>query len=140
MIKSFHHKLMKTYFALHKDVMKECKSLGLSSGQPKILEYLLENDGVCQKEIAMHCEIEKATVGTILDGMEQSGLIKRARKEGDRRSLFVFLTDLGREKANSVSKIFEKVEKKAFKSLCKDDQITFLKMVDEIYKNLTSED
>lgn len=140
MIKSFHHKLMKTYFALHKDVMKECKSLGLSSGQPKILEYLLENDGVCQKEIAMHCEIEKATVGTILDGMEQSGLIKRERKEGDRRSLFVFLTDLGRKKANSVSKIFEKVEKKAFKSLSKDDQITFLKMVDEIYKNLTSED
>lgn len=140
MIKSFHHKLMKTYFALHKDVMKECKSLGLSSGQPKILEYLLENDGVCQKEIAMHCEIEKATVGTILDGMEQSGLIKRARKEGDRRSLFVFLTDLGREKANSVSKIFEKVEKKVFKNLSNDDQITFLKMVDEIYKNLTSED
>lgn len=140
MIKSFHHKLMKTYFALHKDVMKECKSLGLSSGQPKILEYLLENDGVCQKEIAMHCEIEKATVGTILDGMEQLGLVKRKRKEGDRRSLFVYLTDLGKEKANSVSKIFEKVEKAAFKSLSKDDQIAFLKMVDEIYKNLTNED
>lgn len=98
MIKSFRHKLMKTYFALHKEVMKECKSLGLSSGQPKILECLLENNGICQKEIAMHCEIGKATVGIILDGMEQSGLIKRERKEGDRRSLFIFLIDLGRKK------------------------------------------
>lgn len=127
MIKSFRHKLMKTYFALHKDVMKECKSLGLSSGQPKILEYLLENDGVCQKEIAMHCEIEKATVGTILDGMEQSGLIKRERKEGDRRSLFVFLIDLGREKANSVSKIFEKLKRKLLKTYPKIIKLLFFK-------------
>lgn len=125
MIKSFRHKLMKTYFALHKEVMKECKSLGLSSGQPKILEYLLENDGVCQKEIAIHCVIEKATVGTILDGMEQSELIKRERKEGDRRSLFVFLTDLGREKANSVSKIFEKLKKKLLKTYPKMIKLLF---------------
>ena len=65
--RSFHHKLMKTYFAMHRRVMSAAKELGLTSGQPKILEYLSEQEGVEQKTIARSCEIESATVGSILD-------------------------------------------------------------------------
>lgn len=140
MIQSFHHKLMKTHFAMRKRVMKDCKELGLTFGQPKILEYLLENEGVCQKDIAQDCEIEKATVGSILDGMEQIGLVERKRKEGDRRSLFVYLTPAGKKKALEVVKIFDKNEDIAFSNLSKGEKDEFIKILDRIYANLAKKD
>ena len=42
--------------------------------------------------------------------MEKSGLIVRRQREGNRRSLFVSLTDRGREAAGQVAAIFEKAE------------------------------
>ena len=73
----------------------------------------------------MHCEIGKATVGTILDGMEQSELIKRERKEGDRRSLFIFLTDLGRKKQTMFLKFSKKLKKKLLKTYPKMIKLLF---------------
>ena len=89
MEKSFHHTLMKAYFSFHRMVMEQAKRAGLTSGQPKILEYLYQSEGVEQKDIAVHCEIESATAGSILSRMESAGLIERRRQDGNRRSLYV---------------------------------------------------
>lgn len=83
MEKSFHHTLMKAYFSFHRTVMEQAKNAGLTSGQPKILEFLSESDGVEQKVIAAHCEIETATAGSILTRMESAGLIERRRQDGN---------------------------------------------------------
>ena len=82
---SFHHVLMMTHLSFHKRIMAEAKKLGLTSGQPKILEFLSENEGVEQKTIAEHCEIERASAGSILGRMESAGLIERRREGGNRR-------------------------------------------------------
>ena len=74
-MESFHHLLMKTYAAMHRKVTSETAKLELTSGQPKILEYLLGNEGADQKTIAESCEIEPATAGSVLARMEKCGLI-----------------------------------------------------------------
>ena len=40
----------------------EFGKIGITKGQPRILDYLSENDGCIQREIAKHCHIEPATV------------------------------------------------------------------------------
>lgn len=137
MQRSFHHKLMKTYFAMHRQVMAEAKSLALTSGQPKILEFLSEREGVDQKTIAQNCEIESATVGSILERMEESGFIERRRENGNRRSLFVYLTPSGRSAAEQTEKIFSDAERVAFAGMSADEIGSLRRALDTVYQNLT---
>lgn len=137
---SFHHVLMKTYFVLHRTVMTRAKKLGLTSGQPKILEYLSEQEGVEQKTIALHCEIERATAGSILERMEKEGLIERRRKEGNRRSLYVYLTPAGRALAKQTRQIFADAERAAFAGMQKEEVASLRAALERVYENLTRED
>ncbi len=84
-----HRLLLRAQSAMNRDVLARASKLGLSPGQPKILEFLLQTGESNQKSIADYCEIEPATAGTILGRMERDGLIARARHEGNRRSLYV---------------------------------------------------
>lgn len=133
---SFHHALMKTYFAFHRLVMEQVKKEGLTTGQPKILEYLSEHQGVDQKTVADHCEIEAATVGNLLGRMESSGLIERRREEGNRRSIFVYLTPKGRKAAERISEIFDVAERQAFAGMGEEDVVRLRASLSEVYCNI----
>ena len=140
MERSFHHILMKAYFAMHKSVMAEAQKIGLTSGQPKILELLYERDGVEQKTIAAHCEIEPATVGNLLGRMESAGLIERRRLGGNRRSLYVYLTDAGRDAAARMEEIFAAAEKRALEGVTDVERAELRKMLAGIYDNIAAAD
>lgn len=75
------------------------KKLDLSPGQPRILRYLAHNDGCMQIDLANYYTITPSTVSSILDGLEEKGMISRIEIKDDRRSFAVCLTDLGRKTA-----------------------------------------
>lgn len=136
---SFHQLIKKTHLSFAKRVLAETQKLGLSAGQPKILEFLLEVDSVEQKTIAIHCEIEPATVVTILLGMESKGLIARKRENDNRRSLFVSLTPEGREYALKVKEIFDRNEKEIFSNFSDDEVETLKKLLNKVFDNIKIE-
>lgn len=107
-------------------VLSEVSKIGLTSGQPKVLDFLLQYHEADQKTIAAYCEIEQATVGSILFRMENAGFVVRKQKEGNRRSLFVSLTDKGTKAAMQLTDIFRSVEEKATIELT-DAELTQLK-------------
>lgn len=72
---------------------RRVKSLGLTRSQWWVLNHLFRNDGVTQSELADILEVKKATLGRLLDRMEQKGWIRREGHTGDRRAKRVFLTD-----------------------------------------------
>ena len=96
-MKSLHYLLMKTHSNVNRWIQSQAAALGLSPGQPKILECLMARGECNQKTIAADCEIEQATVGSILSRMERDGLVCRTQREGNRRSLYVSLTPRGRQ-------------------------------------------
>lgn len=53
--------------------------------------------GVRMNEIADRILYSKSGLTRVIDGMEQAGLVRRVRHEHDRRSIFVLLTEEGRE-------------------------------------------
>ena len=134
---SIHYLLMKAHTALNKKILSRAYEIGLSPGQPKILEYLVSHDGSDQKTIATNCEIEPATVGSILGRMENMGLIQRRQREGNRRSLFVFLTDKGRAAASQMENIFILSDKQAAKDLTEKDIDELTRILTKLYSNLT---
>lgn len=116
-MESAHYLLMKAHTLLNQQILARAAALGLTAGQPKLLEYLAGHEGSDQKTISDYCEIRPSTTGSILAGMEKSGLVERRRPEGDRRSLYVYLTEKGRRAAGEMALIFDEAERRALQGL-----------------------
>lgn len=89
-MESLHYLLMKTHSMLSRGILSEAAKIGLTPGQPKILEFLLAKTEADQKTIAAYCEIEPATVGSILLRMEDAGLVVRRRMRQPALTLCIF--------------------------------------------------
>lgn len=72
---------------------RRVKALGLTRSQWWVLNHLFRHNGITQTELAELLEIEKATLGRLLDRLEANGWIRREGHSGDRRAKCVFLTE-----------------------------------------------
>ena len=126
---SLHYLLMKAHGAVKRAVLAEGAKLGLTPGQPKILEFLMKNGESDQKTLAADCEIEQATAGGILLRMEEAGLIARRRREGNRRSLYVSLTPRGVETARKMDEAVREVDRRAASMLSENEEKTLKAML-----------
>ena len=113
MKESLHYLLMSDHFLFQKALVASVKDTGLTPGQPKILDYLINHNGAIQREIAVSRHIEPASLTAILNGMESKGYIERKMDDRNRRSYHVYLTPLGREYADRLSLEFARIEQKA---------------------------
>lgn len=131
-MESLHYLLMKAYSRMNHQICVRAAELGLTSGQPKILEYLLQYGESNQKAIAEYCEIEQATVGSILTRMETAGLIVRSQHPGDRRSLYVALTPKGQTAAEEIGRIFTREEEKLCEGLTMEEKLQLRRLLDQL--------
>ena len=120
-MESLHYLLMKAHALLSRKIVAGAAELGLTSGQPKVLDYLLRFGERDQKTIAAYCEIEPATVGSILPRMVAEGLIHRRQRPGNRRSLYVSLTEKGEEAARALDGVFSAAEEEAARALSPEE-------------------
>ena len=72
---------------------RRIRKLGLTRAQWWVLTHLFRGDGVSQTELAETLEIEKPTLGRLLDRLESKGWIRRAHDARDRRMWRVHLTE-----------------------------------------------
>lgn len=116
-METLHYLLMKSHTQLNRWILGQAAAIGLSPGQPKVLECLMRCGESNQKTIADYCEIEPATVGSILSRMERDGLVCRAQREGNRRALYVSLTPRGIELGEKMEEIFHRADAHAVAGL-----------------------
>lgn len=132
---SLHHLWMKTYLRMKRLVSAQAAPLGLSPGQPKILEFLAQHGEHEQKDIADYCEIEPATVGSILLRMETAGLVTRRNRPDNRRSLYVSLTPTGQKIAQTVQDIFAAAEAQITAGLTEEERATLYELMSKCLQN-----
>lgn len=136
MQESLHYLLMANHLLFQKSLLTDIKNTGLTPGQPKVLDYLLFHDGAFQKEIAEACYIEPATITSVLFGMENNGLITRKNLDGNRRNLYVYLTDKGRAMAEQVELKFGAIEEKALSGFSDDEKEQLMVFLTRINRNI----
>lgn len=134
---SLHYLLMRANAIMQKRILSQAYEYGLTAGQPKILYFLAKQDGIDQKTIAMNCEIEPATVGSILLRMENVGLIVRRKKEGNRRSLYVYMTDKGKKALEHMQTIFDSVFQEASVGMSAGEIKVLECLLNKLYSNLS---
>lgn len=137
---SFHYLVMAEQAMVQKALLARIKGSGLTLGQPKVLDYLKDHNGSSQKEIARGCHIEAGSLTSILNRMEEKGLVERRMLHGNRRNSYVFLTEKGEELRNLVTESFESIENEAFRGISEADRQQFMKTFSRIYGNLTSKE
>lgn len=133
---SFHYLAMAVHSMIQKKFMEQVKPSGLTSGQPKVLDYLRDHNGANQKEIAAACHIEPGSLTSVLNRMEESGLIERRMLDGNRRTFYIFMTEKGTQLKDIVEKNFVSIEEKAFRNISDEEQAAFMETFSKIYENL----
>ena len=136
---SFHYLSMINHMTVQKKLMEQLADTGLTLGQPKVLDYLKDHDGASQKEIAAGCLIEAGSLTSILNRMEEKGLIERKMLNGNRRTFHIFMTEEGKKKQQLVSEAFSEIERKAVEGISKEEMEGFLSVYQKIYANLLDE-
>ena len=133
---SFHYLSMANHMMVQKNLMEQLKDTGLTLGQPKVLDYLKDHDGASQKEIAAGCLIEAGSLTSILNRMEEKGLIERKMLNGNRRTFHIFMTESGKKNQKLVEETFEKIEETALNNISEEEQKVFMEIFHRIYRNL----
>ena len=133
---SFHYLSMANHMMVQKKLMEQLKDTGLTLGQPKVLDYLKDHDGASQKEIAAGCLIEAGSLTSILNRMEEKGLIERKMLNGNRRTFHIFMTESGKKNQKRVEETFEKIEETALNNISEEEQKVFMEIFHRIYRNL----
>ncbi len=136
MQETLHYLLMADHTMIQKALVSSVKDTGLTPGQPKILDYLLHHDGAIQKEIAIFCHIEPASLTAILNGMENKGYIERKTVNNNRRSLHVYLTETGKKYANRLNLEFARIEPEALKGFSETDTKQLHDLLNRVYQNM----
>jgi len=134
---TFNNIFIKAFRAQQSKIRPYMSSIGLTPGQPKILEFLASNNHCMQKDLACACDIEPATVSSLLNNMEREGLIERTSIKGNKRALSISITDKGREYHEKMQIHFREVNAMALIGFTDEEKKQLSKYLCRIYMNLT---
>lgn len=130
-----HFLLLRCFHYSQKMIVQQTSQINLFPGQPKILECLYEKDGQTPKEIGQKCVLDKSTMTSLIQKMEKQDLIYKQSHLSDKRSIQIFLTTKGKQKAQEVKDICHKVDELALSHLSFKQQHEIIQCLQQILSN-----
>lgn len=124
----------------HYEAHKKLEEIDLYPGQPPLLFILNKNDGKSQRELADLMHIKPSTVNVMIKRMEKTGLLERRQDKKDARISRAYITDKGRQVCKKSYCAMQKIEKKMFSGLTKDELIIFRGLLLQVKENLYQEE
>jgi DNA-binding MarR family transcriptional regulator len=115
---------------------RRIRELGLTRAQWWVLTHLFRADGITQTELAEVLEIEKPTLGRLLDRLEAKGWVRRAHDERDRRIWRVRLTKEVEPALRTMRRIAAELRRDALSGLSAAERERFVDSLLSIKSNL----
>jgi len=125
-------RLMRTVFD------RRGRDLGLTRSQWWVLTMLYAKEGVTQSELADFMDLEKPTLGRLLDRMQEKHWIERRPDSLDRRVNRLYLTEKVQEIMRALRKTAADVRKDALGDLVEVDRENFIDTLIKIKNNLSN--
>jgi DNA-binding MarR family transcriptional regulator len=95
--KSLGFLLSKGYQRAWSLMREEIEQYDLTPPQFGLLAFLWKQDGQTQSELSEKGQIDRTTIGGLIDRLEKIELVERRQHPRDRRAYMIHLTDRGRE-------------------------------------------
>ena len=134
---SLHLLIFKTFRAQRNKIRPKLSGIGLSVGQPKVLQYLSEHTECMQKDLAAYCDVEPATISKMLDTMEKKGLVKREDRKENRRAFRIVLTEEGALRLAAWDEICRSIDAVSLHGFTPEEERQFKDYLCRMYENLT---
>ena len=93
----------------------------ISRSQGHLVGLLLVEDGLTQKELSTRLQIRPASLGELVDKLQQTGYVERHVNKNDKRISNVYLTEEGRNAANEVMGAREELVGNIFSGLSEEE-------------------
>jgi DNA-binding MarR family transcriptional regulator len=117
---------------------RRMRDLGLTRSQWWVLNHLYFNEGLSQTSLSEILEIERATLGRLLDRLEAKGWIERRSVEADRRVKLVFLAGAVDPLLQTMRAVAANLRSEALADLPVDEQERFISTLIKIKNNLSN--
>src|SRR4030067_3448549 len=117
--------------------LKEYKLDEIKPAQGRILFALWQKDGRSIQELAKKSSLEKSTLTSMLDRLEDTGHLVRVPSKEDRRKIIVRLTEKDKNLQNAYMQLSKKMTELFYKGLTKKEIDNFEVYLRQILNNLT---
>src|SRR4051812_5806529 len=94
--------LMRTYNKMHRDLTDQLKCSHMTPARFDVLAQLSVAPGISQRELSDRLLVTKGNTCKLLDKMAAQGLVERRADAEDRRSYRLYLTQEGRQLADTL--------------------------------------
>lgn len=113
-------------------------SIGMHRAQAILLCAVCATDGLTQSEIAAQLAVQGATVTSMLQRMEETGLVTRQRDPDDNRLVRVYATDMGRTKEKEINARFQEFEEVLFRDIPAEQRTLLRELLLKLLKNMNN--
>lgn len=93
----------------------------LTPQQFGLLRFLWEEDGITQVELSNRSQIDRTTIGGLIDRLEQSGLLQRLPHPDDRRAYRISLSEKGKKLEEELTPLAEALHQKILAPLTAEE-------------------
>jgi MarR family transcriptional regulator for hemolysin len=125
-------RLMRTRFD------SRARDLGLTRPQWRVLVFLARSEGINQSGLAEIIEVERMTLGRMIDRLEVAGLVERRPDASDRRVHRLYLSEKARPLLDEMVVLANELQDEALDGLSDADRNTLRSLLTVIKNNLSA--
>jgi DNA-binding MarR family transcriptional regulator len=114
--------------------MDETKAFDMTPVQYSLLVAVGECPSIDATRLSELIDIDRATIGNVVDRLEKRGLLVRSADADDRRAKKISLTKAGRKLIETVNKIRRRIGERILAPLDATERATFLKLVSKLVR------
>ena len=116
---------------------RRVQPLGLTRAQWRVMTRLNRLESCTQTQLAIELEIEKPTLGKLIERLEAKGWVERRADASDARSKRLFLTPAARPLLEEISQRADEVIEGVFAGIGADESARLRDTLSDIKDNLT---
>ena len=111
---------------------EEFEGYDLTPQQFGLLGFLWQEDGVTQSELSAKSQIDRTTMGGLIDRLEKEGLVARRSHPEDRRAYRICLTDKGKALQTELTPLAAAAQDKFTAKLDRQELETLTSLLEKI--------
>jgi DNA-binding MarR family transcriptional regulator len=112
----------------------------VSIGYWVFFRVLWEADGISQQQVSERAGLRTPTTYVALKAMERLGYVKRVRKPGDRKTVYIYLTTKGRDLQGILDPIAKETNEIAVRGVSTDDLVATRRTLQRMIENLVEDE
>jgi DNA-binding MarR family transcriptional regulator len=105
------------------------KPLGVTRAQWWVLAYLSRSDGMMQTQLAHALDVGKASLGVVIERLENAGLIERREDPIDKRAKRIYMTRAGQPLLEKMQKEESRLNELILGELSPDERETMIRQL-----------